>query len=406
MAEANSKTQFSTFHLQVLSLLNFCKGLAIACIFLFHYQKTWFGWQGVHIFIVLSGFGLTYSCLHKNENILWKHWYIRRAERILPTYWLVSIVGFLFLIYINLRSEDLFIDTIKSLSRLFLDLSLLRNFFHYTIFNYPNDQLWFVPLVCSFYIIFPLFYTLIINSRKVSSYLLILLGAIATEFIYGAISVYTLDGLPVGFEVKLFDLPFLPLEPLNKISDLHLFPFQLEAPFGLFPARIAEFIVGMIGAVLLFDNEEKFKKIFSISMVVVSVIIWLTGYYLVYIGLWGWAFANFFIALGLTLCTVNIACFFQQTFPSIFINISQLGRSSYYVFLTHSIVIYISEFKIFMNIEKNLIDTNLSGFLLFKLVLFAAILVVTATLSWLLMQFDNSKLPKIIINKTIGQVFK
>lgn len=79
-----------------LSLLDFCKGLAIILVVLFHYSKTWFGWQGVHLFIVLSGFGLTYSCLKKNETISWKHWYIRRAERILPVYWLLSLFGFFF----------------------------------------------------------------------------------------------------------------------------------------------------------------------------------------------------------------------------------------------------------------------------------------------------------------------
>ncbi len=42
----------------VLTLLNLCKGLAIIWIVLIHWRPEWFGfgWQGVHVFIVVSGF--------------------------------------------------------------------------------------------------------------------------------------------------------------------------------------------------------------------------------------------------------------------------------------------------------------------------------------------------------------
>lgn len=94
----------STSHL--LKLLDFCRGLAIIGVFSIHYPlsefKIWFGWQGVHIFLILSAFGLTYSRLNKNKNS-WKEWFIKRAARILPCYWLVVLIGFL-LVVINLIS--------------------------------------------------------------------------------------------------------------------------------------------------------------------------------------------------------------------------------------------------------------------------------------------------------------
>ncbi len=80
MNKSIAKNQPSTFQLDLLSLIDFCKGLAITGIFLFHYKGNWFGWQGVHIFIILSGFGLTYSCFKSNQPISWQRWYFRRFE--------------------------------------------------------------------------------------------------------------------------------------------------------------------------------------------------------------------------------------------------------------------------------------------------------------------------------------
>ena len=83
MAEPISNTNSSVPDPNILKLLDFCKGIAIASIVLFHYKDGWFGWQGVHIFIVLSGFGLTYSCLKKPEITYLNQWYLKRFEKIM-----------------------------------------------------------------------------------------------------------------------------------------------------------------------------------------------------------------------------------------------------------------------------------------------------------------------------------
>lgn len=394
------KNQFSSTHPNALSLIDFCKGLAIAWVVLFHYSKNWFGWQGVHIFIVLSGFGLTYSCLNRNGNISWRKWYIKRAEKILPTYWLVSTFGFLFLVYINSHKDNAIANLTNSLVRFTSDLLLLRNFSYQLIFNYPNDQLWFVPLIFSLYMVFPVVYQLVTKVRKTENYLLILLGALLIEFSYRAISIYLLDGAPVGFQISFFN-SLTPLEPLNRIPDVFFFPFQLQAPFGLFPARIAEFVIGIIGAAFLVDNKHFFNKIFSPAIFLSGVFIWATGYALVYIGLQGWIFASFFIAIGVTIWTVNLAWFCQQNFPYLFSKVSYLGKWSYYIFLAHSMFIYIFDFRVFTNIEASLLNRNLFMFFIVKILVFSGILVGTSISSWLLIQFDNSRFSKLIVQKSI-----
>ncbi len=74
----------------MLGLLDFCKGIAIVWVMLVHAIHGWFGWQGVHVFIVLGGFALTYACLTRENQLSWSQWFQRRAARILPAYWLVA----------------------------------------------------------------------------------------------------------------------------------------------------------------------------------------------------------------------------------------------------------------------------------------------------------------------------
>ena len=407
MSRATYKKQFYNFDHNVLSLLDFCKGLAMIWIFLFHYQRNWFGWQGVHIFILLSGFGLTYSCLNKNK-ISWKQWYVRRAERVLPTYWLVALSGFLLMIcMVVIKSPDApFKEFIKSIIRLFLDISLLRNLSYQTIFNYPfvtilpNDPLWFVPLIFGFYVIFPGLYTLIVK-YKAKGCLLILLGAMTIEFIYRAISIYLLDGFPIGYENSLLgDLSVLPLNPLDRLPDSFIMPFQLQAPFGLFPSRIAEFVLGMLAAVALVQNEQKFNNIFvNYRMGITGVVIWLAGYALVFVGLWGWVFGDFVISLGLVLWLVNLAWLCQQILPFLFLKVSELGSWSYYIFLTHVLILHFLE-----DIAAKLVTDNiLPRSSLIKIAILGFMIIGTWVASWLLMKFDKSKFPQIITQKTIGR---
>jgi peptidoglycan/LPS O-acetylase OafA/YrhL len=393
-----AKTNFNT-QPNVLDLLNFCKGIAIVWIVLVHYQPGWFGWQGVHIFIVLSGFGLTYSCLKKSGVILWKQWYLRRTEKILPTYWLMCLSGFLIMVCVYIfKRHSVATNILNSAITLILEILSLKSFSYQLMFSPPpNDPLWFIPLIIGFYLIFPWLYWLTIKYKTNKVYLIIFLAVAVSEFIYRAISIYWIDGFPVGFESNLLSVQ--PLDPLNKLSDT--LPFQLQAPFGLFPSRIAEFMLGMLGASLLVQNTQKFHNIFlNYRIGLVGVLIWLAGCSLIFTGLWGWIFADFLIALGLIIWIVNLAGIFQQRFSFLFRKISQLGIWSYYIFLSHGAFIYFSD-KVQEKLDVS--QSSIISLLICKISLLGFIAVGTWGTSWLLMKFDNSKFPKLIVQKTIGR---
>ncbi len=378
-----------TSQVSVLNLLDFCKGFALTLILLYHYQTIlWFGWQGVPIFIVLSGLGLTYSCLRKKESISWKQWYLKRAKRILPAYWLVVLFGFLAMV--SMHMVGLTVELRRFTIQTIFDLLLFRNFYFKTIAAPPNVPLWFVPMIISFYLVFPCLYTQLLKGESVRRYQVILLVSATVEFIYRAISLYYLDGLPFSYNLVVGKLSLSGL-PLDKLGDN--FPFQGFVPFGFFPSVVGEFMLGMTGATFLFKNPKTFHKILlNPWMGITGVFIWLCGTFLLKLGLWGWVFSDFVIALGLILWVVNLAQVFQHRLPAVFERISQLGKNSYYIYLSHGIFIYISE-----TVETKFLDnTNLLNLLEIKVCMLLFIIIGTGISSWLVMKFDRYKSIKLI----------
>lgn len=92
-----------------LAGLDHLRALAITLVFLFHYRlfghPAWegkicgFGWTGVDLFFVLSGFliaGQLFARIAGGKPILYKEYFLKRVFRILPTYFTVVILYALF----------------------------------------------------------------------------------------------------------------------------------------------------------------------------------------------------------------------------------------------------------------------------------------------------------------------
>src|SRR5690554_6873144 len=88
--------------------LDHLRAFAISFVFLYHYigfespnwvsKVGWFGWSGVDLFFVLSGYLITSQLLveiKKNGNLSLKTFFIKRFFRILPVYWFTVFIYFM-----------------------------------------------------------------------------------------------------------------------------------------------------------------------------------------------------------------------------------------------------------------------------------------------------------------------
>lgn len=113
------------------------------------------GFHAVGVFIVLSGFGLTYSLARTGRPAAgWKQWYRARVLRLYPMYWVAHLV---YLISpFAARSEP-------------LDYRFLLSFVGdrvwpiYTIFYYLNPAWWYFSLILELYLVFPFLFRLLLE---------------------------------------------------------------------------------------------------------------------------------------------------------------------------------------------------------------------------------------------------
>ena len=322
----------------LLDLIDPLKGLAIAAIVLVHTFRGWFGWQGVHIFILLSGFLLSLSLERKRKAGLnspsWWRWIFHRCSLLLPSYWLAVLMGAFLLAIFQMHSH--LQSSISWNEYLTIWIPCAQNFDYRTMFADPNAALWYVPFALSCYLVFPILYRFVFVEKTYNSswWLVVpLLSAALFEFAYRAIAIAYFDGKPVGFGQGFLWIP------VSVASTDHLpaeFPFQLWAPFGFSPSRVGELMLGVVGARLYLQSRSSMESfLFARFAPLTGFVLWLAGNYCVYLSLIGWVFADFLIAFGLLLFLPFLLRVVSLRSPLLLGILSNLGRLSLPLFLTH-----------------------------------------------------------------------
>lgn len=165
------------------------RGIAIILVLLYHIINfvPWFryGWVGVDLFFVLSGFLITEILLRsKGEKRFIKNFYIRRALRLMPVYYLVVILVLILLPYSDvLRDQYSYYRD----HQVFLWVNLQN--WMYILYEKPNDHLllfhcWSLSVEEQFYLLWPLL-ILIIRRKSTLQWLIlfVLAAGIISRFI-------------------------------------------------------------------------------------------------------------------------------------------------------------------------------------------------------------------------------
>lgn len=126
------------------------------------------GFHAVAVFLILSGFGLTYSLVRTGEpEGGWLGWYRGRLLRLFPMYWLAH------LIYVI----SPFVSRPEPLDyRFFLSLLGDRVWPVDSIFYYMNPAWWYFGLLLELYLVFPILFRLLQKLGPV--WFLVLCGAV------------------------------------------------------------------------------------------------------------------------------------------------------------------------------------------------------------------------------------
>ena len=180
------------------------RAIAFLFLFLLHGEYLGFGWLGVQLFFVLSGFLITDILLKMKEKLPFKQYlikfYIRRFLRIFPLYY------FFLLILTGISFYFISINYKTSVMQVVLDQAGYTFLFIYNFFSASNkfqpspliQHLWSLSVEEQFYIFWPLL--IFITPTK----------NIKPLFIAGMIS-GPLFRLLFFIFYKLYDFQFLPM---------------------------------------------------------------------------------------------------------------------------------------------------------------------------------------------------
>lgn len=270
--------------MQHIKKLDSLRALAAMLVILYHWLPADSivntfnnGAIGVNIFFVLSGFLITKILLQnrdeaegKNNNrwSVYKNFYIRRALRIFPIYYLLAFLILVFHGYLHAklgRSE--FINTIT--------YTINFHFFNNKYWGTLTTPFWSLAVEEQFYLMWPLI-ILFIQRKYIVHAIMLFIGVgvvsqcLVQDFQFGYIPTYTcLDsfGLGAGLSWIMLYKPDLLNKVYRYLSVLSIFSFiivvaeVIYGDFSYFPQRTLHSIIAlwMITYIILDKGRRRFS---------------------------------------------------------------------------------------------------------------------------------------------------
>jgi peptidoglycan/LPS O-acetylase OafA/YrhL len=280
-----------------------------------------YGFGAVNVFLVLSGFLLTWSLLQKkSENRSWGKVLLKRMKRILIPFYISVLIGILCLCFRNyffpqyLWWPDYHLpDYLKFIIPPFL-------LFDQKWLQQLDGVYWYIPLILQLYLIFPLLFIWLKKRGAVK----FLAGTLALTVLYRFLATY-------GYNLLLpwINVPFLDGAPMGVVS-----PSQNSYyGFSFFWPRLFEFSLGMALAFGEFNKPGWIKKISGGWQFLAFAGLTFTGFSLNYFRP-GWLLSDSLIAFGLFGLFYNLSAIIQNLRPADRI-LKFISESTYETYLLH-----------------------------------------------------------------------
>jgi peptidoglycan/LPS O-acetylase OafA/YrhL len=266
----------------------------------------WFGYQWVDWFVLVSGFSLVLSL--KGKPLVVGTFLRDRLWRILLPFWTTALLAYPVLWTIGALTNTYRPDAWHSFAG--LTFPLLFDFGGRLLLS-TSGPWWFVPLIVSFAVVFPLLWKLA-GRWGIKR----LLGvAIALTLAYRFLAVYILGGHPT-YAIQAAAAGWQPFVPFI-------------AKLGTFVAGMAVAVAYTQGRGVLFWSGQR--------AIAWGLPIYTLGFVCQFYN-WGWIISDTLIALGLGLITMA-ACRPLAKMGFLSRTMTYLGKHSYSYFLVHNFVI-------------------------------------------------------------------
>lgn len=259
------------------------------------------GFHAVGVFLVLSGFGLTYSAARPDRSPEgWGRWYRNRLVRLFPMYWVAHLVYLV----------SPFVARYEAIDYRFL-LSALGDRIYpiESIFYYFNAALWYFGLLLQLYLVYPLLYGLLQKLGRAR--FLILCGVVTAAARYTMLCVVPVNG------------------------------YWVQG--GFFAARLWEFALGMtLGHLYRESPETAERRLFSPLSLFAGGAIYLAGLH-TYDDLQLYTFTDAATGTGLFLVLAHLARAVEGA-RGLAEPIVRIGIYSYGLYLIHQpYVLYVGQ---------------------------------------------------------------
>jgi len=336
-----------------ITILVFSIPVTLNVLILFIFEL---GGVAFEIFLFLSGMLLANNMVKsENGNHSWKNWYKRRIIRLYPNFILVSLINFFFISFFSFlpysNTPNYFVR--RDINDLFVSLSGLQSIPIKNNFGGIVSHYWFLLLILSCYMMFPIFYFIIKKWFK----------------------------LMIIISIVSFCCYVIFFEPIFQGSDYILNSLLNQnfaiSEFRRFPARYFDFFFGILfGYWIGQDGMRNLRKLQNNSLIKVLILISLIGVFMLHLYVLSFLgnSGNFRGYTEMSNTTRNL------TFPligilfSIFILITLVnssnitkkftlpGKVSYEIILVHNIPLTINSYIFSWSAEGKTILSNETKF--------------------------------------------